>query len=162
LAGLSRVHTFCIENVMTRPFIFKLEKLLEYREQLEDQAKLALSKARQDLREQAALVEKLEEDLQACVSSMNEIKQMTQAELWLWSGWRKRLELDKREAQARQVQLERVVEERRVNLVVKAKDRKLLEKLRAKEAIRHAQEEQRKEQNAFDETATLRYGRSFY
>lgn len=147
---------------MTRPFIFKLEKLLEYREQLEDQAKLALSKARQDLREQAALVEKLEEDLQACVSSMNEIKQMTQAELWLWSGWRKRLELDKREAQARQVQLERVVEERRVNLVVKAKDRKLLEKLRAKEAIRHAQEEQRKEQNAFDETATLRYGRSFY
>jgi flagellar FliJ protein len=162
LAGLSRVHAFCIENVMARPFIFKLEKLLEYREQLEDQAKLALSKARQDLREQAALVEKLEEDLQACVSSMNEIKQMTQAELWLWSGWRKRLELDKREAQARQVQLERVVEERRVDLVVKAKDRKLLEKLRAKEAIRHAQEEQRKEQNAFDETATLRYGRSFY
>jgi flagellar FliJ protein len=147
---------------MARPFIFKLEKLLEYREQLEDQAKLALSKARQDLRTQAALVEKLEEDLQACVSSMNEIKQMTQAELWLWSGWRKRLELDKREAQARQVQLERVVEERRVDLVVKAKDRKLLEKLRAKEAIRHAQEEQRKEQNAFDETATLRYGRSFY
>ncbi len=147
---------------MARPFIFKLEKLLEYREQLEDQAKLALSKARQDLREQVALVEKLEKDLQACMSSMNEIKQMTQAELWLWSGWRKRLELDKREAQARQVQLERVVEELRVDLVTKAKDRKLLEKLRAKEAIRHAQEEQRKEQNAFDETATLRYGRSYY
>ena len=147
---------------MARPFIFKLEKLLEYREQLEDQAKLALSKARQDLREQVVLVEKLEKDLQACVSSMNEIKQMTQADLWLWSGWRKRLELDKREAQARQVQLERVVEERRVDLVTKAKDRKLLEKLRAKEAIRHAQEEQRKEQNAFDETATLRYGRAYY
>ena len=147
---------------MARPFIFKLEKLLEYREQLEDQAKLALSKARQDLRDQVARVEKLEKDLQACVSSMNEIKQMTQAELWLWSGWRKRLELDKREAQARQVQLERVVEERRVDLVTKAKDRKLLEKLRAKEAIRHAQEEQRKEQNAFDETATLRYGRAYY
>lgn len=147
---------------MARPFIFKLEKLLEYREQLEDQAKLALSKARQELDEQALRVKEVEANLAACLASMSGIKQMTQAELWLWSGWRKRLELDKREAQARLVALERVVEERRIDLVTKSKDRKLLEKLRTKEAVRHAQEEQLKEQNAFDETATLRYGRTHY
>ena len=147
---------------MARPFIFGLEKILDYRTQLEDQAKLALSKARQDLQEQARRVEALERDLEACLTEMSGIKQMTQAELWLWSGWRKRLELDKKEAQAKLAALKRMVEERRVDLVAKSKDRKLLEKLRAKQAEKHGQEEQRKEQNAFDETATLRYGRTPY
>ncbi|KAF5048326.1 Flagellar FliJ protein [anaerobic digester metagenome] len=147
---------------MARPFIFKLEKVLEFRTQLEDQAKLALSKALQDLQEQAVRVEGLERDLAACQEEMSRIKQMTQPELWLWSGWRNRLELDKKQAQAKLAVLERLVEERRLDLVAKAKDRKLLEKLRAKQAVRHGQEEQRKEQSAFDETATLRHGRAPY
>ena len=147
---------------MARPFIFGLEKILDYRTQLEDQAKLALSKARQDMQEQALRVEALERDLEACLAEMSGIKQMTQPELWLWTGWRKRLELDKKEAQAKLEALKRLVEERRVDLVAKSKDRKLLEKLRAKQAEKHVQEEQRKEQNAFDETATLRYGRTPY
>ncbi len=147
---------------MARPFIFKLEKILEYRNQLEDQAKLALSKARQDMLEQAERVEALGRELDACLAAMSRIKQMTQAELWLWSGWRKRLELDKKQGQAKLAELKRLVEERRIDLVAKSKDRKLLEKLRAKQAEKHGQEEQRKEQNAFDETATLRYGRTPY
>lgn len=147
---------------MARPFVFKLEKVLEYRTQLEDQAKLALSKALQDMQEQAARVEELQRDLTACLDEMSRIKQMTQPELWLWSGWRNRLELDKKQAQAKLAGLERLVEERRRDLVAKAKDRKLLEKLRAKQAVRHGQEEQRKEQNAFDETATIRHGRAPY
>ena len=147
---------------MARPFVFKLEKVLEFRTQLEDQAKLALSKALQDMQEQAVRVEGLERDLAACLEEMSRIKQMTQPELWLWSGWRNRLELDKKQAQAKLAGLERLVEERRLDLVAKAKDRKLLEKLRAKQAVRHGQEEQRKEQSAFDETATLRYGRTPY
>ena len=147
---------------MARPFIFGLEKILDYRTQLEDQAKLALSKARQDMQEQARRLEALDRDLEACLAEMSGIKQMTQPELWLWSGWRKRLELDKKEAQAKLAALKRMVEERRVDLVAKSKDRKLLEKLRAKQAEKHGQEEQRKEQNAFDETATLRYGRTPY
>ena len=147
---------------MARPFIFGLEKILDYRTQLEDQAKLALSKARQDMQEQARRLEALDRDLEACLAEMSGIKQMTQPELWLWSGWRKRLELDKKEAQAKLAALKRLVEERRIELVAKSKDRKLLEKLRAKQAEKHGQEEQRKEQNAFDETATLRYGRTPY
>lgn len=147
---------------MARPFVFKLEKVLEYRAQLEDQAKLALSKALHDMQEQAERVGKLQRDLAACLDEMSRIKQMTQPELWLWSGWRNRLELDKKQAQTKLAGLERLVEERRLDLVAKAKDRKLLEKLRAKQAVRHGQEEQRKEQNAFDETATIRHGRAPY
>jgi flagellar FliJ protein len=147
---------------MASPFVFRLEKILDYRTQLEDQARLALSKARQDLQDQVARVEALERDLAACLAEISRLKQMTQPELWLWSGWRKRLELDKKEAQAKRTHLERLVEERRIELVNASKDRKLLEKLRAKQAEKHGQEEQRKEQNAFDETATLRYGRTPY
>ena len=147
---------------MARPFVFKLEKVLEYRAQLEDQAKLALSKALHDMQEQAERVGELQRDLAACLDEMSRIKQMTQPELWLWSGWRNRLELDKKLAQTKLDGLERLVEERRLDLVAKAKDRKLLEKLRAKQAVRHGQEEQRKEQNAFDETATIRHGRAPY
>ena len=147
---------------MAPPFVFRLEKILDYRTQLEDQARLALSKARQDLQDQVARVEALERDLAACLAEMSRLKQMTQPELWLWSGWRKRLELDKKEAQAKRIHLERLVEERRIELVNASKDRKLLEKLRAKQAEKHGQEEQRKEQNAFDETATLRHGRTPY
>lgn len=147
---------------MASPFVFRLEKILDYRTQLEDQARLALSQARQDLQDQVVRVEVLERDLAACLAEMSRLKQMTQPELWLWSGWRKRLELDKKEAQAKRTHLERLVEERRIELVNASKDRKLLEKLRAKQAEKHGQEEQRKEQNAFDETATLRHGRTPY
>lgn len=147
---------------MTLPFHFKLEKILEYRRQLEDQAKMALAQTRRDITEQAGVVEGLERDLQACLAEMSRLKLMTQAEMWLWSGWRKRLELDKRQAQAKLAELRQLAETRRLELVAKSKDRNLLEKLRAKQAEKHGQEEQRKEQNAFDETATLRYGRTPY
>jgi flagellar FliJ protein len=147
---------------MARPFLFKLEKILEYRRQLEDQAKLALSLTRQQIAEQKLRVEALHKDLEACLVELSAIKQMTQPELWLWSGWRKRLELDKTQAQAKLVELQKLAETRRLELVTKAKDRKLLEKLRAKQAEKHVQEEQRKEQKEFDETGTLRHGRTPY
>ena len=147
---------------MARPFLFKLEKILEYRRQLEDQAKLALSLTRQQIAEQNLRVEALRKDLEACLLELSAIKQMTQPELWLWSGWRKRLELDKTQAQAKLVELQTLAETRRLELVTKAKDRKLLEKLRAKQAEKHVQEEQRKEQKEFDETGTLRHGRTPY
>ena len=147
---------------MMRPFHFKLEKILEYRRQLEDQAKLALSLTRQQIAEQNVRVEALHKDLEACLLKMGSLKQMTQPELWLWTGWRKRLELDKKHAQAKLAELKQLAETRRLELVAKAKDRKLLEKLRAKQAEKHGQEEQRKEQKEFDETGTLRHGRTIY
>lgn len=147
---------------MTRPFHFKLEKILEYRRQLEDQAKLALSITRQHIASQNQVVEKIHHDLEACLLEMSRTKQMSQPELWLWTGWRKRLELDKSQAQAKLAELRKLAETRRLELVAKAKDRKLLEKLRAKQAEKHGQEEQRKEQKEFDETGTLRHGRTPY
>lgn len=147
---------------MARPFHFRLERILEYRRQLEDQAKLALSLTRRKISEQIQIVEDLNRDLEACLLEMSRTRQMTQPELWLWTGWRRRLELDKIQAQAKLAELRQLAETRRLELVAKARDRKLLEKLRAKQAEKHVQEEQRKEQKEFDETGTLRYGRTPY
>jgi flagellar FliJ protein len=149
-------------NAMARPFHFKLERILEYRRQLEGQAKLAMSIVRQQIAAQNQRVEALHKDLEACLLEMSRTKQMTQPELWLWTGWRKRLELDKSQAQAKLAELRQLAEKRRLELVAKARDRKLLEKLRAKQAEKHVQEEQRKDQKEFDETGTLRHGRTLY
>lgn len=147
---------------MAGPFRFKLEKILEYRRQAEDQAKLALAQARRLKDEEAARVERLRLDLQACQRELSAKKQLTQADLWLWGSYRERLNIDKNTAEAKLTQLEAVVETRRRELVTKAMERKLLEKLRFKQAEKHGHDEQRKEQNEFDETATLRYGRAPY
>lgn len=147
---------------MARTFHFKLERILEYRRQLEDQAKLALSLTRKKISEQNQILEDLHRDLDACLLEMSRTRQMTQSELWLWTGWRRRLELDKNQAQAKLTELRQLAEARRLELVARARDRKLLEKLRAKQAEKHVQEEQRKEQKEFDETGTLRYGRTPY
>lgn len=147
---------------MARPFLFKLERILEFRRQLEDQAKMALALIKREIEAQSALVESLERNLQDCLQNMSRVSRMTQAELWLWSGWRKRLELDKKQAHAKLIELIKLAETRRRELVARSKDRKLLEKLRAKQAEHHGQEEQRREQKEFDETATLRHGRTPY
>lgn len=145
---------------MARPFLFTLEKVLDYRRQREDQAKLALRQARQDAERQEELCRHLDEELKKCLDEMGRIKTMTEADLWLWSSWRKCLELDKKLAQTRLAELRNLVETRRLELVIRAKDRKLLEKLRTNQATKHRLEEQRNEQKEYDETATLRYGRT--
>lgn len=145
---------------MARPFTFKLEKILEFRQQAEDQARLAFTRARQAVQEQEQTVRDVESAMENCRREMAALKRVTQADLWLWSGWRNRLELDRKAALARLAELEKMMEQRRRELLARSTERKLLEKLRSKQASRHDQEEQRKEQNAFDEAATLRFGRT--
>lgn len=147
---------------MARPFHFNLEKILEYRRQMEDQAKLALSRARQDETRQMERIRILQEDMQSCLLHLGQAKQMTQAELWLWSGWRTCLEVDKAQAQASLARLREQTETCRCELVNRAKDRNLLEKLKNKQAEKHAQAESHKEQSEFDDTATFRHGRTLY
>lgn len=145
---------------MPRPFRFSLEKVLEFRKQTEDQARLAFSQALAAEREQRQTLEALQRDLAGCLAEMSRPRQMRAAELRLWSEWRRHLETGVLEAEAELGRRELAVETCRQELVTRAAERKLLEKLRDRQADRHARKEQQREQDEFDEAATLRFGRT--
>jgi flagellar FliJ protein len=83
---------------------------------------------------------------------------VTPADLWLWRVYKERLEMDilMAEAAAKQAAVE--VADRRAVVVAKSTDRKLLEKLKSNQAVRHAREESLKEQKQNDEMAVVRHG----
>jgi flagellar FliJ protein len=143
---------------MPKAFQFKLQRVLEYREQLEESAKNALAKARNDYREQVARVEGLKHSLKQHLDAMSGKKNVSSAELWLWRNYRERLEFDIKQGEHKLKELATEVDKRRREVVARSKDRKLLEKLKSNQALAFAQEEGRKEQRDLDEMATLRYG----
>jgi len=142
---------------MTRPFHFTLEQVLEYRGQLEDQARLALAKALAAENDQRTVCASLGTALAEHETRFLERPEMTAADIWLWRGYKNRLDADLALARQTLAGLVKATSDRRAELVERAKQRKLLEKLKQKKATRHADEEQRKEQAQFDEQATLRY-----
>ncbi|WP_027190991.1 flagellar export protein FliJ [Fundidesulfovibrio putealis] len=142
---------------MPRPFRFNLQKVLDYRAQLEDQAKQALAKAEQAHQAGRARVEHIQSSLSAHLEAMSQGGAKSAADIWLGRNYAKRLAGDLYLAQQEEARLAQDVILRRQELVDRAKERKLLEKLKETQAERHARDENRKEQAEFDEMATLRY-----
>lgn len=142
---------------MPKPFRFSLQKVLDYRAQLEDQARLALVKAQHAHQEQVKLVAHLDRTLAEHLDAMSRAKDSNAAEIWLGQNYAKRLSEELIEARVVEARLARDVHMRRQELTERAKERKLLEKLKETQAIRHEREESAKEQAGFDEMATLRY-----
>ena len=137
-------------------FKFKLEKVLDYRKQLEEQAMQALAEARRAEEQEKTRLEGLRLELAAQRASLN-ASIHDAAERWLVSSYISALAEDIRTAER---VLEILAEEivlRQAALVQKAQDRQLLDKLKDKQALRHAHEEKLKEQRDNDETATIRY-----
>ena len=119
------------------PFRFSLEQVLNYRIQLEQQAKVELARVEQErLREQQradTLRAMLDEQERADLSvTVQRVRNWTMA-----------------------------AEAARTELISRSKDKKTLEKLKATQAENHAREEQLREQHEYDETASLRYKASY-
>ncbi|GFK93855.1 hypothetical protein NNJEOMEG_01691 [Fundidesulfovibrio magnetotacticus] len=141
---------------MTRPFRFTLAQVLDYREQLEDQAKLALAKAQQALQERLEATARLDASLREHLERMAR-EGASAADFWLGRNYARRLEEELAFSRLEEARLAQDVHQRRLELVERSKERKLLEKLKETQAVRHEREEHRKEQAQFDEMATLRY-----
>lgn len=139
-------------------FRFSLDRVLEYRRQLEDQAKMAVAKALAAHRAQQAEVDGLHESLKRHIESLYAGGDVTENDMWLWRRYRVRLEEDiifaERELMLRGQELTAARQE----LVRRAKDKKLLEKLRRNKELEFRKEENLKEQRESDEMATVRYG----
>jgi flagellar FliJ protein len=141
---------------MAKPFHFRLEKVLEYRAQLEDQARLALAQAKARRDEQARILAEIEAKLAAHLEK-GFGQAVTQAELWLWTCYREALERDIATARAELQRLAQVLQKCREEAVLRSREKKLLEKLKDRQGRKHHVAENLAEQKEYDEMSTIRH-----
>ena len=141
---------------MAKPFTFKLDKVLDYREQLEEQAKAALSKAKTARDAQAAKVADLEERLTRHMDKEDESRKSSN-DMWLWRQYTEAIEQDISIARMELNTLELNLHKCRTQAVERSKDKKLLEKLKSTQAKKHHDKESAREEKENDEMATIRY-----
>ena len=141
---------------MSKPFQFKLEKVLDYRGQLEEQAKGALAVAQEAYDAQNAQVQQLMDQMAAHLEKEVE-SQKSANDMWLWRQYRDALAQDVERARMELRRLELNLQQRRKEAVERSKDRKLLEKLKETQAKKYHEEESAREEKENDEMATIRY-----
>ncbi|QJB55604.1 flagellar export protein FliJ [Pseudodesulfovibrio sp. zrk46] len=141
---------------MSKPFHFKLEKVLDYRGQLEEQAKSALAAAQAAYNTQLEQVRTIEANMAAHMAKQEE-SQKSPNDMWLWRQYKEALEIDLSKAQMELNKLELNLQQKRNEAVERSKDRKLLEKLKETQAKKHHEEESAREEKENDEMATIRY-----
>ena len=139
------------------PFHFKMQKVLDYREQLEEEAKVDLALKQRLLEESRALFEQLKTELRQSENRLYQAALAPQGERGLMEQYIKGLKGDVANAAMQTRMHEQLVEEARKLLAARAIERKLLEKLKERQNLQYLREEQLKEQRVNDETATLRY-----
>jgi flagellar FliJ protein len=141
---------------MSKPFLFKLEKVLDYRGQLEEQAKAALALAQEAYDAKATVVAGME----ACFAEHmdKEGESMGSAnDMWLWRHYKEALEQDISIARMDLKSLELKLQRCRTQAVERSKEKKLLEKLKETQAKKHHAEQSAQEEKENDEMATLRF-----
>jgi flagellar protein FliJ len=140
-----------------KPFVFKLEKVLGYRRQLEEAARLELARVLRQRDAQRSRIEIIEARIEEQEQNLQEAKTLTSAELWLWRTYRDCLAAELVDARIELIRLESEVVRCREQAVARSKERKLLEKLKSNQAVKYVREQNLAEQKEFDEMATLRY-----
>lgn len=138
-------------------FKFSLEQVLTYRAQLEDEASVRYARCQTEWLGAQAVLEKLYAQAKAHEAERKAAEVQEASTLWLHEQYARGLREDIKRQQNLEQQLKKIVEEARLQLAHCAKERKILEKLKEKQAQRHAQEERYSEQKSYDETAQIRY-----
>lgn len=138
-------------------FHFGMQKVLEYREQLEEQAKVHLASAQSRLLTAKQKEDTLREEISRAQNKLSQISMVQQSEHWLQEQYLKGLNIDLSAAVLQTRMAEQLVEEARKLLAARSMDKKLLEKLKERQKKYFEREESLKEQRFNDEIATLRH-----
>lgn len=136
-------------------FRFRLQQVLKYRAQLEEQAKMAFAQEQRQYETQAQRVEALRKTLAEYEPKLYQTN--NQAEIWLLRNFIQGLSADIARAEAALLEQAQRLNKARQHLVKRSQERQLIDKLKENQAKRHAQEELFKERQQFDETATIRH-----
>lgn len=143
-------------------FKFSLEKVLKYREQLENEAKAlaaGLQQKSQALKDRYAQL-KQEERLQEQKLAATPFSQS--GERWLIDMYIKAIRQDIAQTQTDIAKTDAELEQAKRVLAEKSKDRKIMEKLKEKHFEQYKKEEQLKEQRNLDEIASIRFKAQTY
>lgn len=136
-------------------FKFKMQKVLDYRSQLEEEAKVGLANALAKHKACQEQLEKLTAALMEAEAKSAEI--MQSGERWLLDQYLKGLHADHKMLALQERMLAQMAEEARKHLASCAIDRKVLEKLKERHKAQHYRTEQKQELNFNDEIATIRH-----
>jgi len=142
---------------MPTPFRFSMQNILDYRSQMEEQARINLARAENDYQNQNAILEDLNSRLQQIEQHFLQQDSISPNELWLWRNYKERILLDMETAREKLKELSEEVKEKRSQLLERSKEKKKIEKIKSKRALEHYKEQARKEQNELDEIGTLHY-----
>ncbi|GIV15901.1 MAG: flagellar export protein FliJ [Armatimonadota bacterium] len=143
-----------------RRFVFSLQKVLDYRQQREEQAVRAFAEAQAQLLHEQAVLHRLLSEREGCLRRSHRRQRLAVELLDVEQAYLSALE-ERIEAQrGRVVEAVRVLEEKRQALTQAQRERKALERLREKHYEQWRQEMLRIEQKALDELATARSVRS--
>ncbi len=140
-------------------FIFAMQKILDYRGQLEEEAKVRLAKAQKLLLREQTRITHMQTQLTDMEGQLYRNLEMDMATRWLTENYVKGLRADIAQSSMRMRQLKEAVEHSRELVLIRSKERKVLEKLKEKQRERHLAAEKEYERKINDETATLRHGK---
>ncbi len=138
-------------------FTFSLQRILELRQQKEEQAQMALAALQRRFQEAELHLESLKKEVHELENNYRDKKTISQGDLWLWRQYRFRLDADIRESTQQVERLRAEVENQRQELVDRSKDRELMERFKDNRKKAFDYEQQKEEQKEFDETATARF-----
>ena len=139
------------------PFRFKLQKVLEYREQMEEEAKVRLAEATMRHDEALRALQQAQQALEAEREHQAVDPLMSAAERWVSDQYIKGLTSDVQMAGMQERMTAQVQEEARKMLAIRALDRQMLDKLKERQKCNYKHEELQKEQHFNDEIATIRF-----
>ncbi|MDR2573828.1 MAG: flagellar export protein FliJ [Desulfovibrio sp.] len=139
-----------------------MQKVLDYRGQLEEEAKVRLADAQRRHEEAQRRLQSLEAALYEARDKARDMILKDAAERWLHEGYVKGLSADVSAALLQARLAAGMVDEARKLLVERSVDKKMLDKLKTRKSRQHMHEELMKEQRANDEIATLRYKASAF
>lgn len=138
-------------------FRFSLQKVLDYREQLEEEAKNRFALVQRQYREAREQLAALSSELKTQEERLYGQVVDNAGERWLLESFIKGLRADVESSTARVSNLQMMRDEMRKVLATRSMDRKLLEKLKERKRRQYLLDERLKEQRFNDEIATLRY-----
>ncbi len=139
------------------PFRFGLQQVLDYREQRKQQAQIALGHAQANLTREKNRADELDAMIIETEERLYGNAVLDIGERWLLEHFVRGLRSDAAETKSRLQTLTEHRDAMQAELILRAKEEKVLEKLKEKQAARHVAEEKLKELRSYDETAAIRY-----